>query len=196
VVKELPVEKSIEEDIPYFNLEPIGALDKIPIQENYDPMVDIREFCPEVDVAESVRYPFLRRRVAEMLNQAQSYLPPDYKLSISGGYSCYRPLEQQAKAYWRFYKRAKEEHPNWPESAVRRHINRGIHPPDAKTPPGHSTGAAIDIGIIDPEGNPLDMRSLAKGVKPEQARRTSDTLSNKVSPEARANRLMLLRAMA
>lgn len=196
MVKELPVEKSVEEDIPYFNLEPIGALDKIPIQENYDPMVDIREFCPEVDVAESVRYPFLRRRVAEMLNQAQSYLPPGYKLSISGGYSCYRPLEQQAKAYWRFYKRAKEEHPNWPESAVRRQINRGIHPPDAKTPPGHSTGAAIDIGIIDPEGNPLDMRSLAKGVKPEQARRTSDTLSNKVSPEARANRLMLLRAMA
>src|SRR5690349_7415593 len=67
--------------------EPIAALNRVHISEyehawdQREPLVDIRTYCPGVSLAENL-CPFLRVRVADMLNQAQNALPPGYRLRV------------------------------------------------------------------------------------------------------------------
>jgi D-alanyl-D-alanine dipeptidase len=58
--------------------------------------------------------------------------------------------------------------------------NRFFAPPDAKAPPGHCTGAAVDVRLFDREtGQSLDMSSRAP------------TAVHGLSPEAAENRRLL-----
>jgi D-alanyl-D-alanine dipeptidase len=82
-----------------------------------------------------------------------------------------------------------EEHPNWPLSALRRATNKYFAPYDQKAPPGHCTGGAIDVGINAPDGAALDMIAPTKGWE------AAYTWSDLLSPEAKANRMMMVEAM-
>src|SRR5437764_1062947 len=68
--------------------EPIAALNRVKIQEvalpwtEREPLVDIRSSCPDVLLADKI-CPFLRRRVAAMLNTAQASLPTDRRLRVA-----------------------------------------------------------------------------------------------------------------
>lgn len=174
------------DDLPRFHPEPFAVSDRVKIRENYERMVDVRVYCPTV-VCERVRYPFLRRTVADMLNAAAQSLPEGYIFSLG---TCYRTLEVQARGYWNYFNRLKEEHPNWPLSALRRSANRFFAPPDRKSPPGHCTGSAIDLNILDPDGKPLDMTSPFKW-----GWEVAETYSPKIDENARRNRALLVRAM-
>ncbi|MDR3689026.1 MAG: GrpB family protein [Fimbriimonas sp.] len=140
--------------------EPFRLLNRIPIHECGEPLVDLRETNPELSFGVYC-LPYVRRSVAEALKCATAHVPPHLDLWI---FTALRTLEQQAEMYWGNYRRAKEQHPNWPESVLRKMTNRFFAPPDAKAPPGHCTGAAVDVGLLDAQtGESIDVRSPHNG---------------------------------
>lgn len=178
-------------------IEPIRELNRIPIVECGESLVSLRETCPELlltdepDRSGGPRLFFVRESVARMLCEAQGLLPPGYRLKI---WSAYRTLEYQRHIYQEVYERFRAEHPEWPENILRRQVNRFVHPPDAKAPPGHCTGGAVDLTIVGPDGKELDMTSPYSAEIPERML-TAETFSSKISPQARRNREFLLNIM-
>jgi D-alanyl-D-alanine dipeptidase len=177
--------------------EPISELNKIEIVECGEPLVSLAEHCPELlltdepDRMGNPRLFLVRATVARMLNEAQALLPEGHRLKI---WSAYRTLEYQRFIYNEVYQHLKGEHPEWPENILRRETNRFVHPPAAKTPPGHCTGGAIDLTIVGPDGKELDMTSPYSAEIPER-RLTAATYDPKISKEARRNRRLLLEVM-
>ena len=135
---------------------------------------------------------YARQRVAEMLQVAQNALPKGYALQI---HNIYRSLDEQIEMYNRSYENHKKEHPNWPENILRRETNRWVHPPDIKTPPGHSTGGCVDLWVRDPKGEPLNMISPYKNDDANRAR-ALHTFSEHIDENARQNRAILIKAMS
>ena len=95
----------------------------------------------------------------------------------------------QQRGWNGYYRRMQEEHPDWPLSALRRATNKYHAPYDQKAPPGHCTGGAVDVHLLDPDGNALDM------IAPTEGWQAVDTFSDKISPEAKANRMRMVEAM-
>ncbi len=176
---------------PIGSPEPIAALNRVRITElrlpweAREPLVDIRAYCPGVVCNEGI-CPYLRTGVADKLNRAQDSLPPGYRLKVG---TALRTLSMQQNGWDNYFKRMQTEHPDWPLSALRRATNKYHAPYDQKAPPGHCTGGAVDVGLLDPDSNALDM------VAPTQGWEAVDTFTNKISPEAKANRMLMVEAM-
>lgn len=166
--------------------EPQAAVDRVRIVECNDPMVELSRECPGLRLRS--RPQWLRRMVADMLVQAQSRLPEGIRFEIIWGY---RPLVQQERLYWGVYDRLRREHPEWPKNILRRQTNRYVAPPDAKAPPGHATGGAVDLALITDGGERLDMTSPYKWGDMEALA----TDAEGVSPQARANRRIMIEAL-
>jgi zinc D-Ala-D-Ala dipeptidase len=171
--------------------EPIAALNRIKILElsrpwaEREPLVDIRDYCPDVVPVERI-CPYLRRTAADMLNRAQATLPSGYRLKVG---TAARTLGMQKGGWDRYHERTRQEHPEWPLSAVRRATNKYFAPYDQKAPPGHCTGGAVDVGLLDPDGKDLDLIAPTKGWE------AAYTWSDLLSPEAKANRMLMVEAM-
>lgn len=163
----------------------ILRIGKVPICECGEPLVDLRQACPEVVL--TCRLPFLRKTVADMLNKAQSLLPNGWRLKV---HTALRTLEEQSQGYWNYYKSLQEKHPNWPRHILRREANKFWHPPDMKAPPGHCTGGAVDLRIVDAEGNDIDLTSTVR-----EGANSQPTYSRYLTPAARANRQVLIDVM-
>lgn len=171
--------------------EPIAALNRVCITETALPweareaLVDIRAYCPGVVCNEGI-CPYLRTRVADKLNRAQESLPPGYRLKVG---TALRTLSMQRHGWDSYFQKMRTEHPKWPLSALRRATNKYHAPYDQKAPPGHCTGGAVDVGLLDPDGNALDM------IAPTQGWEAVDTFTTKISPESKANRMLMVEAM-
>ena len=171
--------------------EPIAALNRIRILEyalpwiDREPLVDIRTFCPNVLFAERL-CPFLRQSTAEMLNRAHASLPANRRFRIG---TALRTLSMQKGGWDRYFKRMQDEHPSWPLSSLRRATNKYFAPYDQKAPPGHCTGGAVDVTLVDADNQPVDVTSPTEGWE------AAYTWSDKLTPEARANRMVMVEAM-
>jgi D-alanyl-D-alanine dipeptidase len=165
--------------------EPFAALNRIPIIECGEPLVDLRDACPTVILRPGC-LPYLRRTVASMLNRAQDALPPGYRFTVS---TALRTLKMQSDMYWHNYHRLAREKPHLPTSALRRMTNKYFAAPDAKAPPGHTTGGAVDVGIVGPDFEALDMVAPTKGWE------AAYTWSDLIGPEAKRHRTMLTDAL-
>lgn len=165
--------------------EPIAALNRVKILETGEPLVDIRDFCPEVQVRED-SCSYLRRTVAEMLNRAQKNLPPGYCFRVG---TALRTLRMQKRGWDSYFQRMKEEHPEWPLSALRRATNRFFAPYDQPAPPGHCTGGAVDVALVGPDGELMDVSSPLEGWD------AAYTWTDRLTPQAKANRMILVHAM-
>ncbi len=171
--------------------EPIAALNKVKILELTVPweqretLVDVRTYCKDIVWAEHV-CPYLRLNVANMLNAAQNALPSGYKLRAG---TALRTLNMQKNGWDGYFKRMREEHPEWPLSALRRATNKFFAPYDQPAPPGHCTGGAVDVGIQDAEGNVLNL------IAPTEGWQAAYTWSDLISEESRRNRMMMVEAM-
>ena len=161
--------------------EPFHLLNRVPIHESGEPLVDLRDVCPRVLLRPGA-LPYLRQGVAQMLNRAQEMLPPGYKFTVS---TALRTLEMQSSMYWRNYNKLAAEKPELPPSALRRITNKYYAPPDAKAPPGHTTGGAVDVGVVGPDFHALDMIAPTKGWE------AAYTWSEKIGDEARRNRTLI-----
>ncbi len=171
--------------------EPIAALNRVRISEyalpwpEREPLVDIRSYCPGLIFAERI-CPYLRLRVANMLNCAHASLPHGFRFRVG---TALRTLAMQKGGWDRYFERMREEHPAWPLSALRRATNKFFAPYDQKAPPGHCTGGAVDVVLVDQEDKPIDVTA------PTQGWEAAYTWSEMLAPESRSNRMVMVEAM-
>jgi len=166
--------------------EPIAVLNRVDIVENGNPLVEVVNGEDGIYVCCDRRI-WLRQAVVGMLLRAQKMLPPSLHLFIFEGF---RSLQRQRDLYERFYARSFVEHPDWPSNIRRREINRFVAPPDVKCPPGHCTGGAVDLTLIDDEGEELDMVSPCGLMMAN-----SPTFTEDLTREAQVNRELLFNVM-
>ena len=163
----------------------MAALNRMPLHESGEPLVDLRRHCPGLRIARRC-LPFLRETVADMVNRANASLPGGLRLWVR---TALRTIEMQRDAYSGYFERLRSEHPEWNYAALRRAANRYFAPVDAKAPPGHCTGGAVDVWLVLSSGKPADLTS------PFGQWEAPGTFINGLTPRARANRMLLYETM-
>ena len=97
-----------------------------------------------------------RKTVAEMLKQAETLLPKGYRFKI---FDAYRPIIVQ-QALWDHFRAIKaKEHPDMTNAEIDKITSFCVSYPSYNIlePSLHNTGGAVDLTIIDSDGNELDM---------------------------------------
>ena len=166
--------------------EPIRLLNLIAEVENGEPLVDIATACPKVQVLRPTVIPYLRKRVCEMLHSASQALPDGYYLGVI---DAWRPFERQQRIYDFIWNCAKVAFPERDDTALRRTVCRWVAPTNQKAPPGHCTGAAVDVFLVDAQGEEYDVHS------PYGRFGAAPTYSLGLTDEAQKNRTLLVEAM-
>jgi D-alanyl-D-alanine dipeptidase len=166
--------------------EPIAALNRIEELENGEPLVDVREIAPSLKLARPQVIPYVRLRVAQMCEDAARRLPPGFHLGLMEGW---RPLARQQRIYDFMWNAAVEAFPHRNHKALRRTVCRWVAPTDQKAPPGHCTGAAIDVWLVDEAGEQIDVTS------PFERFQSSPTYCSGLSEIAHRNRMILVDTM-
>ena len=165
--------------------EPIAALNRVKERECGEPLVDIRKHCPGVRIARGC-LPYLRKTVAEKLIQAQAALPSGYKLRVT---TALRKKETQQALFDKYFAELTEKHPEWSHATRRRQTCRFFAPYDQPAPPGHCTGAAVDVHLLLPSGKQAELRKPLSGWK------SARSLAHGLSEKAVHNREILFAAM-
>jgi len=166
--------------------EPIRALNRIPERENGEPLVLLAEVAPSVLIPRPQTIPYVRETVARMAESAARALPQGVRLAVT---DAWRPRDRQRRIYEWMTRCVLEVWPNTPLSALRRRVNRWVAPWNEKAPPGHCTGAAIDVMLADDAGEPLDVTS------PYDRFQAAPTYAHGLTPTARENRMLLVDTM-
>jgi D-alanyl-D-alanine dipeptidase len=136
-----------------------------------------------VKVLRTFAVPWARVAVADKLAHARRLLAP-YDVGLR---EAWRSPERQKFLYDYYFATLD------PEKSVasrRRLANRFFAPYDQKAPPGHSTGGAVDVWLLDHHGEPIGLDGPGRRFK------SAPTFSRLLSPEIRAYRLLLHDAMA
>ncbi|HEX8550534.1 MAG TPA: M15 family metallopeptidase [Abditibacteriaceae bacterium] len=142
--------------------EHIDDLVKIPIEDNGEPLVDVFQVCPQLSwMTENMRFDFPRsglgrESLAFMLRTAQGLLPSGVRLQVVG---VLRSFAIQKQMYEIVKGEMREKHPDWDEEFLTSYVNVFSAPPILTTPPPHTTGGAVDLLLIDENGERLDMIS-------------------------------------
>jgi len=136
--------------------EPVAALDRVPLIESGEPLVPLVEFAPSIRLVRPQTIPYCRKTVAEMVERAAQRLPAGYYLAVT---DAWRPLLRQQMIYEFMSRSAKEAFPERDGPALTRTVNRWVAPPNRKCPPGHCTGAALDVILVNPDNEPIDVTS-------------------------------------
>ena len=163
----------------------------MPIEECNEPLVNLRDYPllattnhPRADSPAATRL-HCREGVAERLLRADAALPEGVRLLIV---ECHRPLDLQ-EVYWEENLNAlQERHPDRPEEELTEENAKFVAPPQIVPP--HSTGGAVDLVLVDADGQELDMGSPLNETGPLMR-----TLAGGLPEAAKHNRKMLLAAM-
>ncbi len=133
----------------------------------------------------------VREGVADALAKADASLPNGMRLLIWDGF---RSLETQAALYNGYVDELLVIHPDWPVWELEEQAARYVTPPSPSrvAPPPHLTGGAVDLTLVDSDGQPLDLGTHFDAFVPEAG---ALALESTDSP-ARANRRILYWAMA
>ena len=169
----------------------------IPIHENHDAWIDLRKqktivYGPSPEVPNNRDYFYLRKTVYEKLKLAQSHLLKGYHFCL---YEGYRSLALQKMIFDKQYANVERRHPDWPKKDIFLETTKLVSPvinPD-KTPniPPHSTGAAIDVYLVDDDGRALDMGIHPKDWMLDKDGQLSLTDSSFISESAIKNRKIM-----
>jgi zinc D-Ala-D-Ala dipeptidase len=166
----------------------------VPIHENGDEMVDLRNF-EELRVDDRKRqdsdsYFFVRRAVAQKLTKAKKLLPKGVAFLVIEGL---RPLSLQ-KSYFDEYARSlKKLHPDWNTERIHGEASKFVAPPDIVPP--HSTGGAVDLTLVDSNRRELDMGTIVNA-DPEESEDKCFTQAESISGQAKKNRNILIDALS
>lgn len=151
-----------DSDFEDVHAEDQDELDAVAIEECGEPLVDFLAlaptlvFAPQHPVFEFPRVHLLRESVAQMLAVAAQNVPAGLRLQIVEGY---RPIAVQRAHFAHALEEAKKRFPDADEATIAREAGRYSAPPDAKTPPPHLTGGAVDLELIGENGERLDFTS-------------------------------------
>ncbi len=135
----------------------------IAIHENHEPLVDLVtqkeiSYGPPPVLPQNTNYTQVRKTIYEKLKQAQAKLPDGLQFRL---YEGYRSLELQQKLFQERYDRLQKENPQLTHQQLfiesTKFVSPVINLDGSKNIPPHSTGAAIDVYLIDKNGNVVDM---------------------------------------
>ena len=166
--------------------EPIRALNRIVERENGEPLVSFADHAPSVRILRPQVIPYARRTVVEMCEATAKELPSGYFLGLV---EAWRPIARQQRIFDFFYESAQEAFPNRDHAALRRTACRWAAPTDQKAPPGHCTGAAVDVWLIDEANEPYDVTS------PFDRFQAAPTYTLDLAEPAHRNRMILVETM-
>lgn len=166
--------------------EPIRALNRVTESENGEPLVDLRIAAPSVLIKRPSVIPFLRQQVAAKLQIAAQSLPDGYQIGVV---DAWRPFDRQVKIWNWMWQSLEKARPDLTFAAKRRIVCRFVAPVDQKAPPGHTTGAAVDVWLFDQVGNEIDVTS------PFERLAGAPTYVHNLDPEAHRNRMILVDVM-
>ena len=131
-------------------VETIADLERVPIRDNGEPLVDLRAACPGLVLGEQPL--FAREGVALRLNVVQEWLNlhhPGLRLRVG---DAYRSPSHQARLFGWALLVARLLHPFRSAGQVREAANRYVAAPDTLAPAPHTTGGAVDVGLVDING--------------------------------------------
>jgi zinc D-Ala-D-Ala dipeptidase len=134
------------------------------IEECGEPLVPISDYVVNAVISmrdTRVRFAgetlYLRETTAEQLAKVAKQVEPNI-LKIYDGF---RPIEYQQYRYNLILQEQIEKNPGWTTEQIDNQMFLKVFPPswDPQRPPAHSTGGAIDLSLVDANGNDLDMGS-------------------------------------
>lgn len=169
----------------------------IPIQESTEPWFDLRKqdsivLGPSPEIPNNQDYTYLRKTVYEKLKLAQSKLPPGYHFCL---YEGYRSLALQKILFETQFSNVKQRHPDWNEKDIFFETIKLVSPvvnlDRTLNVPPHSTGAAIDVYLLNAQGEAIDMGIYPKDWMVDKDGRLSLTASTYISNEAKKNRQIM-----
>jgi D-alanyl-D-alanine dipeptidase len=169
----------------------------IPIHENHEPMIDLRDHPglvvgPSPEMAGNTDYTRLRKTVYEKVLQAQKLLPPGLHFCL---YEGYRSLKLQKMIFDNRVAKLKRLHPDWSYDQAfmeaTRLVSPVMHLDGSKNIPPHSTGGAFDIYLLDAQNNPVDMGIHPKDWMDDNDGSISLTASTNISAAAQKNRKIM-----
>lgn len=163
--------------------EPIHLLNKIKEIENGDPLVEITSGAPKILILRDAVIPYLRKQVVAMLHEASEKLPHGYQIGVI---DAWRPMQRQIRIYEWMWDMLEEYRPGLSFATKRRMVCRFVAPTDQKAPPGHTTGAAVDVNLVDPNGKIVDVWS------PYTRLGAAPTYVYGLTPEAEKARMILV----
>ncbi len=173
----------------------------VPIQENHETFVDLKDqdiiaVGPSPEIPNNTDYTKMRKSVYEMLVTAQEMLPQGMKFCLYEG--C-RSLTLQEKLFNDRYHVVKNTHPTWAHAETFIETTRLVSPvinlDGTQNIPPHSTGAAIDVYLINTEYEIIDM-----GIRVDEWMKDVDgslsiTDSTAISKSARQNRNIMSKVL-
>lgn len=167
---------------------------QIPIHDNKEPLFDLKlqniiafDFNKTSD-----DYTKVRKSVYKKLTEAQLLLPNNYKLCLFEGY---RSLNMQKKLFQERYEQMKNLNKNWQHKDIFIETTKFVSPiinlDGSYNVPPHSTGAAIDVCLINNLGEILDMGLALSDSFKDHNGSLSATDSKMISVEAQSNRKLM-----
>jgi len=165
----------------------------IPIRECGEPLVDLRKACPGVVIdlgrerMEKEGTAYLRKTVAEMINEALWHLPQGMTFIIR---DAWRPQQVQKDIFDLFVGRFSERDPSKSKEEIVKSVGEFVAPFEGPEVSGHLTGGAVDLRLWK-DGKRIPMRS-------EDLTYEENSLSNqpKLHDYLRKNREIMFRALA
>jgi zinc D-Ala-D-Ala dipeptidase len=173
----------------------------IPISENNEPLIDLKEqneisYGPPPDTPLTKNdYTKIRKTVYEKLCQAQNRLPNNWKFRI---YEGLRSLNVQKILFESLYNSLKLKKLDQSEEELFEQTSLLIAPVKfyngAINIPPHSTGGAVDLEVIDKDGNLVNFGMEIKDWN-QVTPNICETFSQDISEDAIKNRKILLDIM-
>lgn len=169
----------------------------VEVVESGEHFVDVRGAHPRVVVDEtrsqisnrSDFFCFGRKSVVERLIRAATTLP-DYLCFLLK--EAYRPIWRQRKSFEAVQNHYREVFPTIPEEELRGMVSEYVAP--VETAP-HPSGAALDITLVDRDGNELDL-GTAFNAEPADTENRTYLASPLVDGRQRERRLILSEALS
>ncbi len=167
---------------------------QVPIQENDDLLVDIRDYREIlIDTRKSKvsnSYFKLRKSVVAKLLEATKYLPQGIRFLVIEGH---RPLSLQKKYFDEYCEELGGLHSDWDKKRIYQEASKYVAPSEIVPP--HSTGGAVDLTLARENGKEMDMGTRLNA-DPEESNNACFTLAANISDSARARRQLLINTMS
>lgn len=153
----------------------------VPVRDVDEPLVALgRGFGPAAAL--------VRRELATRLESAQAALPPGVFLRVVEGY---RSADNQLAIIDRYSAEIRADRPGITALELRVLTSRFVAPLDVAP---HVAGAAVDLTLVDSQGQELDMGTPIDAT-PEQSGGRCYFAAEDIGAEARANRDLLARVL-
>lgn len=152
-------------DIPIKSL-PLPITDNVALDQTDDRFVDVAEYsCGEIkvnmqyakaNIPSATKTAYVREGVAKRLMAAKKLLPDGYTFEI---FDAWRPFDVQLSLFNGYKKQVLAEMQTASEAEINKKVSEFVSLPDKTKTVSyvHSSGGAVDITLLDQNGNPLDM---------------------------------------